>query len=94
MAALFSFGVWFLLREIEIAALLSKHMQIDEVAGTVSLTLWAAKSDPVGNLVVRVHRCYCGFVKKEMCPYHAALAFRSCAPRDPESPLFPGRSGE
>ena len=87
-AALFALGIWFLLREIELAALLSKHMQISEAESTVTLTLWATKNDPVANLVARVHTCYCGFVEQAMCPYHAALAFQPFVPRDPELPLF------
>ena len=87
-AALFALGVWFLLREIELAALLSKHMQINEADSTVTLRLWATKNDPVGNLVARVHKCYCGCVEQAMCPYHAALAFQPFVPRDPELPLF------
>ena len=51
--ALMSLGLWFLLREIEIVALLEKHFQLDTEAQTITMTLWASKTDQVGNLVSR-----------------------------------------
>ena len=46
-------GCWFLLREIEIAALQSKHLTVDCERMEVTLTLAASKCDQQGNLVLR-----------------------------------------
>ncbi|CAE7206489.1 unnamed protein product [Symbiodinium natans] len=92
-SAIVAVGSWFLLREIEIAALRQKHMQIDREAQTIIMTLWASKTDQIGNLVTRTHRCYCGSVGPCLCPFHVALAFSEGLQVDPEAPLFTDRAG-
>ena len=74
-ACLFVFGCWFLMREIEIAALRDKRLTVDLVCKEVSLTLAASKCDQQGNLVQRKHGCYCDHVPASMCPFHNAAAF-------------------
>ncbi|CAE7206172.1 unnamed protein product [Symbiodinium natans] len=81
-------GCWFLLREIEIAALQSKHLTVDCERMEVTLTLAASKCDQQGNLVLRKHGCYCDHVPARMCPYHNAVAFEKIRPKNLEAPLF------
>ena len=88
-AALVVLGLWFLMREIEIASLLCKHFQLDEAKGTITMTLWASKTDSVGCLVSRTHRCCCSVVPKHICPFHVALLFAKDKPSEGDSPLFP-----
>ena len=94
VAALIALGIWFLLRELEIAALRVRDIVIDIDQKTVSLTLSASKTDTVGNSVVRTHKCYCSFVDKGMCPYHASLKFLPHMPKDPAPPLFSSGAGQ
>ena len=57
-------GSWFLLRETELAALRRGHILLDHDKQRVSVTLWASKTDTVGNLALRdvsLHAvCSCG----------------------------------
>ena len=92
-AALVVLGLWFLMREIEIASLLCKHFQLDEAKGTITMTLWASKTDSVGCLVSRTHKCYCSVVPKHICPFHVALLFAKDKPSEADSPLFPASGG-
>ena len=78
---------WFLMRELEIAAIRCKHFSIDVVRKEVALTLATSKTDQQGNLVQRKHQCYCMHVPEQFCPFHTALAFDKIRPRDPEGPL-------
>ena len=81
-------GSWFLLREIELAALRRGHIRLDHDKQRVSLTLWSSKTDTVGNLVTRTHRCCCGVLHCGICPYHIAAAYVKNFKRDPKDPLF------
>ena len=81
-------GSWFLLREIELAALRRGHILLDHDRQRVSLTLWASKTDTVGNLVTRTHRCCCGVLHSGICPYHTAAAYVKNFKGDPKDPLF------
>ena len=83
-------GSWFLCREIELANLRVKHMAVDTVAKQVTLTLASSKTDTVGSLVHRKHSCYCGVVRENICPYHAALRIADECSVDSET----GRSAQ
>ncbi|CAJ1362729.1 unnamed protein product [Effrenium voratum] len=61
-AAIFTLGVWFLLREIELAALQVKHVAVDEANTIVTISLSCSKMDTVGQSVHRSHKCYCSYV--------------------------------
>ena len=92
-AALVVLGLWFLMREIEIASLLCKHFQLDEAKGAITMTLWASKTDSVGCLVSRTHKCYCSVVPKHICPFHVALLFAKDKPSEGDILLFPASAG-
>ncbi|CAJ1376941.1 unnamed protein product [Effrenium voratum] len=61
-AAIFTLGVWFLLREIELAALQVKHVAVDEANTIVTVSLSCSKMDTVEQSVHRSHKCYCSYV--------------------------------
>ncbi|CAE7216757.1 unnamed protein product [Symbiodinium natans] len=86
-------GCWFLLREIEVAALKVKYFVVDEKSQTVSLTLQSSKTDTQGDLVMRCHACYCQVMPANLCPFHVAKAFVSLLPQDPEAPAFSNSEG-
>ncbi|CAJ1454132.1 unnamed protein product, partial [Effrenium voratum] len=60
-AAIFTLGVWFLLREIELAALQVKHVAVDEANTIVTVSLSCSKMDTVEQSVHRSHKCYCSY---------------------------------
>ena len=87
-------GAWFLLREIELVALRRGHLLLDREKEQVSLTLWASKTDTVGNLVMRTHKCCCSVLYAGVCPYHTALALVDDFKGDHSDPLFAKIPGE
>ena len=92
--ALFSLRTWFLLCEVEIAALRVRDIVIDFDQKIVSLTLSASKADAIETSAVRTRKCFCSFVDKGMCPYRASLKFLPHMPKDPASPLFSRGAGQ
>ena len=84
-AAIFTLGVWFLLREIELAALQVKHVAVDEANTIVTISLSCSKMDTVGQSVHRSHKCYCSYVPETRCPFHVAKALLQGAPADGEA---------
>ena len=87
-------GCWFLMREIEIAAVRNKHFTVDVERQEVAFTLASSKTDQQGNLVQRKHQCYCSYVPAHLCPFHTALAFEKIRPKNPEAPLFVSAHGD
>ena len=90
---LFVLGCWFLMREIEIAAMQRKHFPLDHERQEVVLTLAASKCDQKGSLVLRRHGCYYEHIPARMCPFHQAAAFEKLCPKNPEEPLFMSSHG-
>ena len=90
-AAIFTLGVWFLLREIELAALQVKHVAVDEANTIVTISLSYSKMDTVGQSVHRSHKCYCSYVPETHCPFHVAKALLQGAPADGQAVLFHAR---
>ena len=93
-AAVIVLGCWFLLREIEVAALKVKYFVVDKKTQTVRLTLQSSKNDMQGNLVMRCHSCYCNVLQTSLCPFHVAQAFYHLLPKDPEAPAFSTFQGD
>ena len=53
----------------------------------------SSKTDSVGCLVSRTHKCYCSVVPKHICPFHVALLFAKDKVCEGDSPLFPASGG-
>ena len=85
-------GCHFLTREIELAATLYKHLQVDTSRQTVTWTLPASKTDCKGGLIARAHKCMCAVADPRLCPYHSAVELLKTMPPltedTGEMPLF------
>ena len=68
-------GAWFLMREIELAALRVQHVTLDEEQLLFTLTLWASKTDIEGNLAQRTHRCCCRALGSLHCSFHVLARY-------------------
>ena len=88
-------GVFWLLREAELASLLREQASVDRSKRTATLDLCATKMDPGGRGCERTLRCSCQSFEGA-CPYcclaealdqHEALGF------GPKHPLFPTLTG-
>ena len=92
--SVFIMAAFFLLREIEMAALCFCHVVTDKAKECVTLELSISKADPDARGCRRAWGCLCGGDPTVPCPYHAWLlvlaAFTSAfgQPRD-EDPVFP-----
>ena len=68
-------GLWFMLREAEIAAARLAHLTID--SNTVSLLVPVHtpvhKTDQVGSLSMRQLNCACRYRRHHLCPWHSAF---------------------
>ena len=64
-------GLWFMLREAELAAARLAHLTIDST--TVSLLVPVHKTDQVGSLSVRQLNCACRYRRHHLCPWHSAF---------------------
>ncbi len=64
-------GLWFMLREAELASARLAHLTID--ANTVNLLVPVHKTDQTGSLSVRQLNCACRFRRHHLCPWHAAF---------------------
>ena len=64
-------GLWFMLREAELAAARLAHLTIDSTS--VSLLVPVHKTDQVGSLSVRQLNCACRYRRHHLCPWHSAF---------------------
>ena len=83
--AIIVLGSWFSLRGIELVALRRGHLFLDEGKEQVSLTLWASKTDIVGNLLMQTQKCCCGVL--HVGAYHTALSFLKSFKGNQSDPL-------
>ena len=97
---LLTIAVYFILREIEVAAACVGHVTLDTVNLIVHLRLPASKTDQTGIGCSRSWNCLCrGQGRRADCPYHAAVDQFNLlgnifgCPVDPRLPLFPDRAG-
>ena len=63
-------ALWFMMREIEIAASKLQHLTLDDQS--VHLTIPSSKTDTIGQWTSRTLRCACRYQTKSLCPWHAA----------------------
>ena len=63
-------ALWFMMREIEIAASKLQHLTLDDQS--VHLTIPSSKTDTIGQWTSRTLRCACRYQIKSLCPWHAA----------------------
>ena len=90
-------GVWWMLREVELAAARAQHLQVYN--NTVTLTLPFSKTDSGGHMVSRSLECACSDAVHAFCPFHAAIRHRTRLARrfgrEPTTePLLPDSDGE
>ena len=97
---LLTIAVYFILREIEVAAACVGHVTLDTVNLIVHLRLPASKTDQTGVGCSRSWQCLCrDRARRVDCPYHAAVDQTELlgnifgCPVDPQLPLFPDRAG-
>ena len=68
-------ATFFMMREIEAAAALAGHLEINVVTRTVSLKLPVTKADPRAVGCTRSWSCLCrGSELRQDCPYHSGVA--------------------
>ena len=96
-------GCWWLLREIELAAVAQREVSFT-AHDEVTLLLSVSKTDPRAVGATRSHRCACGsapgapnVLPQNLCPYcslkrHLDL-LASCGLAAPDAPLFPTAAG-
>ena len=73
-AELFEFGVTWMLREIELAAIRRKHIKLDFEHKRVTFVLPISKNDQEGFVVKRVLQCLCDErVCRTSCPFYTSL---------------------
>jgi len=86
--ALCILGAWFLLRGIEAAGCMRRHIQLDHDQRVVSLELPVSKTDTGGRGTTRKHGCCCipangasptghSSERHPLCPYHTAAALQA-----------------
>ena len=85
----------FLLREIEAADLLIKHVSFRTEGSSllVDFYLRVSKNDPTGSGCTRTHTCTCAATSPALCSFHAARAQKDLALKlaqdDVDKPFFP-----
>ena len=94
-------GLWFMLREAEIAAARLAHLTID--SNTVSLLVPVHtpvhKTDQVGSLSMRQLNCACRYRRHHLCPWHSAfqhlkrVRLHGRYVEGPSFPLVPDEAG-
>ena len=90
-------GLWFMLREAEIAAARLAHLTLD--SNTVSLLVPVHKTDQVGSLSVRQLNCACRYRRHHLCPWHSAfrhlkrVRLHGRYVEGPSFPLVPDEAG-
>ena len=90
-------GLWFMLREAELAAARLAHLTID--SDTVSLMVPVHKTDQVGSLSMRQLNCACRYRRHHLCPWHSAfrhlkrVRLHGCYVEGPSFPLVPDEAG-
>ena len=97
---LLAVATFFLLREIELAAMLVEHVRLDSSKCTVHVRLPVSKTDTTGIGCVRSWACLCrDRGRRPDCPYHCAqaqlqlLRDRFGDPLPAELPFFPNKEG-
>ena len=70
---LFEFGVMWMLREVELAAIELPHIQMDFESKCCTFTLPVSKVDQRGQSTKRMLQCLCSGVCSTSCPFHVAL---------------------
>ena len=68
-------GIFFLAREIELACVASSDLKVDTVREEVSWVLPVSKNDQRALGITRTWGCVCHGDLRNVCPYHAAVAF-------------------
>ena len=94
-------AMWFLLREIELAAVRVRAVRLDKAARTVTLRLPQSKTDPKAEGKERTHGCCCNEQGgRAICPYHVIadqVAYCEALVGDrreaQDQPLFPKVGG-
>lgn len=90
-------ALWFMLREIEIAAAKLLHLTLDDNA--VSLMVPTSKMDTTGSWTTRTLKCACRFQRKTLCPWHATyrhlrrVRVHAAFGNSQDFPLVPGTDG-
>ena len=90
-------GLWFMLREAELAAARLAHLTID--SDTVSLMVPVHKTDQVGSLSMRQLKCACRYRRHHLCPWHSAfrhlkrVRLHGNYVEGPSFPLVPDETG-
>ena len=69
---LFAFGVHFMMREIELAALTTKDLKLDESKRLVTVTWRESKMDQEGASISRSLQCICESQCTIDCPFSVA----------------------
>ena len=85
---------WWLLREREAAQAKRMHVQVDEIAKTISWRLPSSKTDQAALGAVRSHSCACEIGNRHICPFHLMMKQLQDIHTGPMSPIFPSRTGE
>ena len=91
------FALWYMLREIELAAAKLRHVTLH--SATVDLLIPSSKMDSAGSWTTRTLRCACRYQQKFLCLWHAAFRHLKRVRVHPafnntqEFPLVPNESG-
>ena len=91
-------ALWFMLREIELAASKLLHLTLTEQ--TVTLMIPSSKVDATGSWTTRTLKCACRYQKKTLCPWHAAyrhlrrVRVHPAFGNSQDFPLLPGPDGK
>ena len=90
-------ALWFMLREIELAASKLLHLTLTEQ--TVTLMIPSSKVHSTGSWTTRTLKCACRFQRKTLCPWHASyrhlrVRVHPAFGNSQDFPLLPGHDGK
>ncbi|CAE7865278.1 unnamed protein product, partial [Symbiodinium sp. KB8] len=96
-ADVFVIAVWFMLREIEVAAARVSDMVVSPGLVVLDLPLHKTATGGERTLTRRSLRCACGAATHPLCPVHAAMRhlvrLGAAGMLSSAGPLFPGKGG-
>lgn len=90
-------GLWYMLRESELASARLAHLSID--ASNIGLLVPIHKTDQTGSLTIRHLNCACRYRRHQLCPWHAGhrharrVRLHSAHVDGPSFPLVPDGEG-